>query len=55
MIGVGIFFQQESDGKVYAKTVVSGGSAERDGMYEIQFLKYDAEYKHNFFRAGTCW
>ena len=31
MIGVGVFFQQESDGKVYAKTVVSGGSAERDG------------------------
>jgi len=29
--GVGIFFQQESDGKVYVKTIVSGGSAERDG------------------------
>jgi hypothetical protein len=32
MIGVGIFFQQETDGKVYAKTVFSGGSAERDGF-----------------------
>jgi hypothetical protein len=31
MSGVGIFFQQESDGKVYVKTIVSGGSAERDG------------------------
>ena len=30
--GVGIFFQQESDGKVYVKTIVSGGSAERDGL-----------------------
>ena len=29
--GVGIFFQQESDGNVYIKTIVSGGSAERDG------------------------
>lgn len=29
--GVGVFFQQESDGKVYVKTIVSGGSAERDG------------------------
>lgn len=29
--GVGIFFQQDTDGKVFVKSVVSGGSAERDG------------------------
>jgi len=29
--GVGIFFQQETDGNVYIKTIVSGGAAERDG------------------------
>mmetsp|Transcript_2099 Transcript_2099/g.4787 ORF Transcript_2099/g.4787 Transcript_2099/m.4787 type:complete len:390 (+) Transcript_2099:195-1364(+) len=35
MSGVGIFFQQESDGKVYVKTIVSGGSAERDGRVRV--------------------
>ena len=35
MSGVGIFFQQESDGKVYIKTIVSGGSAERDGRLRV--------------------
>jgi len=33
--GVGVFFQQESDGKVYVKTIVSGGSAERDGRVKL--------------------
>jgi len=33
--GVGIFFQQESDGNVYIKTIVSGGSAERDGTCRV--------------------
>eukprot|EP00295_Goniomonas_pacifica_P020177 CAMPEP_0175847942 /NCGR_PEP_ID=MMETSP0107_2-20121207/23637_1 /TAXON_ID=195067 ORGANISM="Goniomonas pacifica, Strain CCMP1869" /NCGR_SAMPLE_ID=MMETSP0107_2 /ASSEMBLY_ACC=CAM_ASM_000203 /LENGTH=367 /DNA_ID=CAMNT_0017162821 /DNA_START=7 /DNA_END=1110 /DNA_ORIENTATION=- len=33
--GVGIFFQQESDGRVYVKTIVSGGSAERDKTIRI--------------------
>jgi len=33
--GVGIFFQQEGDGKVYIKTIVSGGSAERDGRVRV--------------------
>jgi hypothetical protein len=35
MSGVGIFFQQESDGKVYVNTIVSGGSAERDGRMSV--------------------
>jgi hypothetical protein len=35
MSGVGIFFQQESDGKVYVNTIVSGGSAERDGRVRV--------------------
>ena len=35
MSGVGIFFQQEGDGKVYVKTIVSGGSAERDGRVRV--------------------
>ena len=44
MSGVGIFFQQEGDGKVYVRTIVSGGSAERDGeldgcsLYRSRFL-----------------
>jgi len=29
--GVGIFFQQEGDGSVFVKTIVNGGSAEREG------------------------
>lgn len=29
--GVGILFQQESNGNVVVKTIVNGGSAERDG------------------------
>lgn len=33
--GVGIFFQQEADGSVYVKTVVSGGSAEREGTVRV--------------------
>jgi len=33
--GVGIFFQQEADGSVYVKTIVSGGSAERDGVVRV--------------------
>mmetsp|Transcript_43732 Transcript_43732/g.64188 ORF Transcript_43732/g.64188 Transcript_43732/m.64188 type:complete len:358 (-) Transcript_43732:587-1660(-) len=33
--GVGIFFQQESDGNVYVKTIVSGGAAERDGTVMV--------------------
>lgn len=33
--GVGIFFQQEGDGSVYVKTIVSGGSAERDGSVRV--------------------
>ncbi len=33
--GVGVFFQQESDGNVYVKTIVSGGAAERDGLIQI--------------------
>ena len=33
--GVGIFFQQEADGSVYVKTVVSGGSAEREGGVRV--------------------
>ena len=33
--GVGIFFQQESDSNVYIKTIVSGGSAERDGTCRV--------------------
>eukprot|EP00287_Rhodomonas_sp_CCMP768_P012757 CAMPEP_0196724054 /NCGR_PEP_ID=MMETSP1091-20130531/6069_1 /TAXON_ID=302021 /ORGANISM="Rhodomonas sp., Strain CCMP768" /LENGTH=350 /DNA_ID=CAMNT_0042066139 /DNA_START=52 /DNA_END=1104 /DNA_ORIENTATION=+ len=33
--GVGIFFQQEADGNVYVKTIVSGGSAERDGTVQV--------------------
>ena len=35
MSGVGIFFQQEGDSKVYAKTIVSGGSAECDGRVRV--------------------
>ena len=35
--GVGIFFQQEADGSVYVKTIVSNGSAERDGVAQVQF------------------
>jgi len=35
MSGVGIFFQQEGDGRVYVKTIVSGGSAERDGRVRV--------------------
>eukprot|EP00960_Hanusia_phi_P038704 753557-Hanusia_phi.AAC.5 len=35
MSGVGIFFQQEADGKVYVRTIVSGGSAERDGRVRV--------------------
>ncbi|EKX37354.1 hypothetical protein GUITHDRAFT_165492 [Guillardia theta CCMP2712] len=35
MSGVGIFFQQEGDGKVYVRTIVSGGSAERDGRVRV--------------------
>ena len=35
MSGVGIFFQQESDGKVYVNTIVSGGSAERNGRVRV--------------------
>eukprot|EP00960_Hanusia_phi_P047759 758573-Hanusia_phi.AAC.8 len=33
--GVGIFFQQENDGSVYVKTIVSGGSAEREGSVRV--------------------
>ena len=33
--GVGVFFQQESDGNVYIKTIVSGGSAEREGTVRV--------------------
>eukprot|EP00293_Proteomonas_sulcata_P004189 CAMPEP_0184318020 /NCGR_PEP_ID=MMETSP1049-20130417/100097_1 /TAXON_ID=77928 /ORGANISM="Proteomonas sulcata, Strain CCMP704" /LENGTH=63 /DNA_ID=CAMNT_0026637629 /DNA_START=29 /DNA_END=217 /DNA_ORIENTATION=- len=33
--GVGIFFQQEGDGSVYVKTIVSGGSAEREGSVRV--------------------
>ena len=33
--GVGVFFQQESDGNVYIKTIVSGGAAERDGTCQV--------------------
>ena len=33
--GVGVFFQQEADGNVYVKTIVSGGAAERDGLIQI--------------------
>lgn len=33
--GVGIFFQQEADGSVYVKTIVSGGSAEREGAVRV--------------------
>ena len=33
--GVGIFFQQEADGSVYVKTIVNGGSAERDGAVRV--------------------
>jgi hypothetical protein len=33
--GVGIFFQQEADGSVYVKTIVSNGSAERDGVAQV--------------------
>jgi S1-C subfamily serine protease len=33
--GVGIFFQQEADGSVYVKTIVSGGSAEREGTVRV--------------------
>ena len=32
---MGIFFQQEADGSVYVKTIVSGGSAERDGLVRV--------------------
>jgi C-terminal processing protease CtpA/Prc len=32
--GVGVFFQQEVDGNVYVKTIVSGGAAERDGLIQ---------------------
>ena len=28
---MGIFFQQEGDGSVFVKTIVNGGSAEREG------------------------
>jgi len=30
-----VFFQQEADGNVYVKTIVSGGAAERDGLIQI--------------------
>ena len=33
--GVGIFFQQDVVGKIVAKTLVKGGSAERDGTVQI--------------------
>eukprot|EP00960_Hanusia_phi_P011438 333778-Hanusia_phi.AAC.3 len=33
--GVGIFFQQENDGNVYVKTIVSGGAAEREGTVSV--------------------
>ena len=33
--GVGILFQQEADGSVYVKTIVSGGSAEREGTVRV--------------------
>ena len=33
--GVGIFFQQEGDGSVVVKTIVSGGSAEREGTVNV--------------------
>jgi hypothetical protein len=33
--GVGIFFQQENDGSVIVKTIVSGGSAEREGYVQV--------------------
>ncbi len=32
---MGIFFQQEADGSVYVKTIVSNGSAERDGVAQV--------------------
>ena len=33
--GVGIFFQQDVGGFVVVKTIVKGGSAERDGTVQI--------------------
>lgn len=41
--GVGIFFQQEGDGSVVVKTIVSGGSAEREGSVMVgdQILSVD--------------
>lgn len=33
--GVGIFFQQEGDGSVFVKTIVNGGSAEREGSVRV--------------------
>uniref|UniRef100_A0A6T8JUY2 PDZ domain-containing protein n=2 Tax=Hemiselmis andersenii TaxID=464988 RepID=A0A6T8JUY2_HEMAN len=41
--GVGIFFQQEGDGSVVVKTIVSGGSAEREGSVRVgdQILSVD--------------
>mmetsp|Transcript_4317 Transcript_4317/g.10779 ORF Transcript_4317/g.10779 Transcript_4317/m.10779 type:complete len:358 (-) Transcript_4317:288-1361(-) len=33
--GVGIFFQQEDNGTVVVKTIVSGGSAEREGSVQL--------------------
>lgn len=32
---MGVFFQQEGDGNVYVKTIVSGGAAERDGLIQV--------------------
>jgi len=33
--GVGVFFQQDVGGFVVVKTIVKGGSAERDGTVQI--------------------
>jgi hypothetical protein len=40
--GVGIFFQQENDGSVIVKTIVSGGSAEREGSVQVSYYLYRA-------------
>jgi len=34
-VGVGIFFHLEADGHVYVKTIVGGGSADRDGSVQV--------------------
>jgi C-terminal processing protease CtpA/Prc len=51
---VGIFFQQEADGSVYVKTIVSGGSAERDGVVRVgdMILAVDDREVHRVTREG---